>query len=133
MQPAARNAQTSLTALHRAVDLHRRNRPLGTRQGLQLEHTISRLRITPKMSFFIHHNEQDTEHKRTEIWIEPSINGRSLKMELDTGSALSIIPLRLYSAHFADLELSPSSVVLKTYTGRTSAANRCPGRDRGVQ
>ena len=67
--------------------------------------------------FFIHHNEQDTEHKRTEIWIEPSINGRSLKMELDTGSALSIIPLRLYSAHFADLELSPSSVVLKTYTG----------------
>ena len=51
MQPAARNAQTSLTALHRAVDLHRRNRPLGTRQGLQLEHTISRLRITPKMSF----------------------------------------------------------------------------------
>ena len=38
-------------------------------------------------------------------------------MELDTGSALSIIPLRLYSAHFADLELSPSSVVLKTYTG----------------
>ena len=67
--------------------------------------------------FFIHHNEQDTEHKRTEIWIEPSINGRSLKMELDTGSALSIIPLRLYSAHFTDLELSPSSVVLKTYTG----------------
>ena len=38
-------------------------------------------------------------------------------MELDTGSSLLIIPLRLYSAHFADFELSPSSVVLKTYTG----------------
>ena len=46
-------------------------------------------------------------------------------MELDTGSALSIIPLRLYSAHFADLELSPSSVVLKTYTAN-ECGNRCP-------
>ena len=38
-------------------------------------------------------------------------------MELNTGSVLSVILLRLYSAHFADFKRSQSSVVLKTFTG----------------
>ena len=49
--------------------------------------------------------------------IEPTINGTPMRMELDTGSALSIIPDCLYHHHFSGLPLSPTSVVLKTYGG----------------
>ena len=49
--------------------------------------------------------------------VEPRINGTPIRMELDTGSALSIIPHCLYCHHLSRLPLSPSSVVLKTYSG----------------
>ena len=39
-------------------------------------------------------------------------------MELDTGSALSIVPECLYRQHLATTPLSPTSVVLKTYSGQ---------------
>ena len=48
--------------------------------------------------------------------VEPTINGTPIRMELDTGSALSIIPDCVFCHHLSRLPLSPTSVVLKTYS-----------------
>lgn len=50
------------------------------------------------------------------IWLTPKVNGVPLKMELDTGSALSIISSKDYKAKFPDAKLSRTTVKLKTYT-----------------
>ena len=49
--------------------------------------------------------------------VEPTINGTPNRIELDTGSALSIIQDCLYHLQLSRLPLSPTSVVLKTYSG----------------
>ena len=51
------------------------------------------------------------------IWVNPVVEGKTLKMELDTGSALSVIPWEKYKKHFGQLKQEKSQVVLKTYTG----------------
>ena len=53
------------------------------------------------------------------IWVEPKINGRKVKMELDTGSAVSVMPLDIFHEHFGDHKLKDTSVILKTYTGES--------------
>ena len=47
------------------------------------------------------------------IWVGLKVEGKALKMELDTGSAVSIIPHDLYKEKFNDKQM------LKTYTGKT--------------
>ena len=76
---------------------------------------------------FALHNCTTTEtHKikssRTEpIWIHPKVNGCQLQMELDTGSALTILPASMFHEHF-DLPLQPTSTMpsrtLVTVSGR---------------
>ena len=56
--------------------------------------------------------------------VEPTINGMPIRLELDTGSALSIIPDCQYRHHLSRLLLSPISVVLKVTA--VNASNR-PG------
>ncbi|XP_028416384.1 uncharacterized protein K02A2.6-like [Dendronephthya gigantea] len=51
------------------------------------------------------------------IWVTPEVEGKSLQMELDTGSAVSVLPLKQYNAMFKSFELHPTTTVLKTYTG----------------
>lgn len=51
------------------------------------------------------------------IWLTPKINGQVIKMELDTGSAVSVISKKDYETLFAKTKLKPTSVLLKTYTG----------------
>ncbi|XP_030586939.1 uncharacterized protein K02A2.6-like [Archocentrus centrarchus] len=51
------------------------------------------------------------------IWLTPKIQGVKLKMELDTGSALSLISYEDYRDKFPNLKLKHTSVKLKTYTG----------------
>ena len=46
------------------------------------------------------------------IWVEPEIEGRPLKMELDTGSAISVIPYNQYKELFSDVKLNRSRVTL---------------------
>ena len=71
---------------------------------------------------FAQHNCTTAEtHKikssRTEpIWIHPKVNGRQLQMELDTGSALTILRVSMVHEHF-DLPLQPTSTMLKPYAG----------------
>ena len=50
------------------------------------------------------------------IWVTPKINGTEIKMELDTGSAVSIIPTSLYNKHFKE-KLSDSEMTLRGYSG----------------
>ena len=49
--------------------------------------------------------------------VQPTINGTPMKMELDTGSALTIIPDQLYQRHLSEQPLAPTSVILRTYSG----------------
>ncbi|XP_028327385.1 uncharacterized protein K02A2.6-like [Gouania willdenowi] len=55
------------------------------------------------------------------IWVTPKVNRVPLKMELDTGSALSLISNKDYMKNFPDMKLSRTSVKLKTYTGQRVA------------
>ena len=51
------------------------------------------------------------------IWVTPWVAGQHLKMEVDTRSAYSVIPLSVYKEMFQKQELQPSSVSLQTYMG----------------
>ena len=50
------------------------------------------------------------------MWVSPIVNGKPLRMELDTGSALSVMSLEQFRKTFR-CKLKDTSVVLRTYTG----------------
>ena len=52
------------------------------------------------------------------IWLRPRINDVKLKMELDTGPALSIISKRDYRRYFNTFKSIETPIHLKTYTGK---------------
>ena len=60
-------------------------------------------------------NVSDKDHV---IWVSPKLQGRVVKMELDTGSAVSVLPYKQYKEHFGHVKLAKSHVTLKTYTGQ---------------
>ena len=49
--------------------------------------------------------------------VEFEVNGRPLKMEVDTGAALSVAPESAIGALLPSTQLEPTNVVLRTYTG----------------
>jgi len=51
------------------------------------------------------------------IWLTPQVNGQTIRMELDTGSAVSVMSQHEFEKHFKTTKLKPSPVKLKTYTG----------------
>eukprot|EP00079_Xenopus_tropicalis_P035743 XP_017949514.1 PREDICTED: uncharacterized protein K02A2.6-like [Xenopus tropicalis] len=55
---------------------------------------------------------------RSVIWLTPKIAGIPVKMELDTGSAVSIITHPEYKKLFKDTPLQKTKLLLKTYTGQ---------------
>ena len=50
------------------------------------------------------------------ITVTVQINGIAISMEVDTGAAMSVMTVSQQKEVFPDAELSPSSIVLKTYT-----------------
>ena len=54
------------------------------------------------------------------ISVTPKIEGKYLKMEPDTGSAISVIPIRIYKKLFHHKPLSVTNTRLKTYSGQTT-------------
>ena len=54
---------------------------------------------------------------RNVIWVDLKVDGKPLKMELDTGSAVSIITHELYMKKFNEIPLQKTELLLKTYTG----------------
>ena len=58
--------------------------------------------------------------KRSDIIsVTPKIEGKYLKMELETGSAISVIPIKIYKELFHHKPLSVTKTILKTYSGQT--------------
>ena len=51
------------------------------------------------------------------IIVRPALNSVVLPMELDTGSAISMIPVDVYQSKFANCQLQPSNKVLGSFTG----------------
>ena len=60
----------------------------------------------------------DTEKTpKDAIWVSPRINGTKVTMELDTGSAVSVIPVSTFKKQFPKTNLQPTPVHLRTYCG----------------
>ena len=56
------------------------------------------------------------------IYVNPLIENRELTMELDTGSAVSVISKQVYQEMFSDVPLShTTNIKLTTYTGESVA------------
>ena len=53
----------------------------------------------------------------TALVITPLVEGKSLKMEFDTGSSASLLPLSTYKQLFSHIPLNETTLVLHTYTG----------------
>ena len=58
-----------------------------------------------------------TQTNSTIIWLTPKLNGQACRMELDTGSAVSILPLQMYKKLFRRHPLMKTEVILRTYSG----------------
>lgn len=58
-----------------------------------------------------------TGKDREILWVTTTVSGVKLKMELDTGSALSVISETDYDRLFSKIPLEKTPVILKTYTG----------------
>jgi len=55
------------------------------------------------------------------VWVTPKINGRTLKMELDTSSAVSTLPVQTYKEMFSKTSMVTNEAILKTYSGEKIA------------
>ncbi|XP_031571846.1 uncharacterized protein K02A2.6-like [Actinia tenebrosa] len=51
------------------------------------------------------------------IWVTPKIEDKEIKMELDTGAAVSVIPWSTFREHYQERLLKRTKVQLKTYSG----------------
>ena len=63
------------------------------------------------------------DNKDRVIWVSPEVQGRVIKMELDTGSAVSVLPYKQYKERFGYVKLAKSDIKLKTYTGEKITPN----------
>ncbi|XP_030608895.1 uncharacterized protein K02A2.6-like [Archocentrus centrarchus] len=59
--------------------------------------------------------------KYSRISVVPTVNGKKMEMELDTGAAVSLIPWELYKRKLHKFPLQPTDIILKTYTGEPLA------------
>lgn len=59
-----------------------------------------------------------SEKDKQAIWLMPELNDQVVKMELDTGSAVSVMSESDYKVFFSKEKLNLSSIFLKTYTGK---------------
>ena len=64
------------------------------------------------------HNIDNKDHV---IWVSPEVQGRVIKMELDTGSAVSVLAYKQYKEGFGHVKLAKSDITLKPYTGEKIA------------
>ncbi|CAC5379592.1 unnamed protein product [Mytilus coruscus] len=55
--------------------------------------------------------------KTKEITVDVKIDNKSVEMEVDTGSALSIIPKKEFDQMFPNRKLDSTDVILKTFSG----------------
>jgi len=63
-------------------------------------------------------NEMQANTDREIIWVQLGVDRKQLKMELDTGSALTIVNEQDYKRHWPHLPLRRANLTLQTYTGQ---------------
>ena len=56
---------------------------------------------------------------KSAIIVRHTVNRVVLSMELDTGSAISMIPVDVYQSKCANCQLQPSNKVLRSFTGES--------------
>ncbi|XP_024154359.1 uncharacterized protein K02A2.6, partial [Oryzias melastigma] len=66
-------------------------------------------------------NSVTSDKKYSRITVLPTVNGQEMEMELDTGAAVSLIPVGLYETKLKQVPMQSTDVVLKTYTGEPLA------------
>lgn len=59
--------------------------------------------------------------KYSRISVVPTVNGKKMEMELDTGAAVSLIPWELYKQKLYKIPLQSTDIMLRTYTGEPLA------------
>ncbi|XP_060071980.1 uncharacterized protein K02A2.6-like [Ylistrum balloti] len=62
-------------------------------------------------------NSVNSPGKTGIIWLHPEVDGKTLSMELGTGSAILVISRATYDRYFAGATLRKSTLQLKTYSG----------------
>ena len=65
------------------------------------------------------------KHHNNVIWVNLQVEGEALKMELDTGSHVSIIPYDLYKKKFGRHPLHQMELFLKTHTRVNPWGTKC--------
>ncbi|CAG2256061.1 unnamed protein product [Mytilus edulis] len=53
------------------------------------------------------------------MWLKPTVEGVTLKMELDTGSAVSVISQADFSKRLGHVKLIEATIILQTYSGES--------------
>ena len=88
-------------------------------QRQSAQHRLSKTHALEEDEDTMLYNTSASSARAKALMVQPiaTINGTPNRLELDTGSALSIIPDCLYRHHLSGLPLSPTSVVFKTYSG----------------
>ena len=89
--------------IYSSTELWGRDR--GRRHGSEEGHSISG----------VHAMSQSKAARK--IWVDVLLNGKPIKMELDTGASISLINHKLWKETLASIPLKESKVVLRAYTG----------------
>ena len=50
--------------------------------------------------------------------VELRINNKKIKMQLDTGSSITVMSLADFKRYFTDVELCNSNLIMRTFLGR---------------
>jgi hypothetical protein len=79
--------------------------------------TVNATDTEDEVSLFTININHASSSKSEPIWVTPNVNNIPIRMELDTGAAVSLLPSNLYKQHFKDHHLKPTKAVLRTYSG----------------
>lgn len=85
------------------------------KRAAKTEATISNLSQTSQGELQSVKTEEVTREEP--IILDVTVEGRPLRMELDTGAAVSVIPESSFRSLFPRVALRRSSLTLRTYTG----------------
>ncbi|XP_038069806.1 uncharacterized protein K02A2.6-like [Patiria miniata] len=104
----------------------RKGRPQGGKAKAKPMKSVEEASSDDDMTYVGRLGVNNLDHRKdSTIWLTPSINGTNIRMELDTGSAVSVISKADYQRHFANSKLESTPVKLQTYTGEKVSPVGC--------
>ncbi|XP_062582729.1 uncharacterized protein K02A2.6-like [Saccostrea cucullata] len=97
-----------------------RSKPTTPRKPIQRKKTVNFVADDsqdPSDDNYIASLELNNLARKDIIWIQLKINGKTMKMELDTGSAVSVMAKGEFREKFGNLNLKTPDITLRTYSG----------------